>query len=522
MKTLRPYQDTAYRNTLAAWGRGIPRVLLVLPTGAGKTVVFARLAEAMRQYGRIVVLAHREELLDQAEEKISAWTALRTTIEQGDRYGDPTADVLIASVASLRSERRRLRFDPAHYGLMIVDEAHHAVADTYKTALQYFGPRFLLGVTATPDRLDRKSLRGTFDEVAFTYELREAIKDGWLARIVLKKAVIKDLDLSQVRTTAGDLNEGELEAQLLKETVRMEMARAIADHVARRKTLVFATTINHAEALAEAIREFMPEPGRVNHVSGRDSADARATKISLFRKGLTQVLVNCMIATEGFDEPAIECVALGRPTESRALASQMIGRGSRLYCPRGCVAACGHPEAKTSVLILDFAGNAGKHRLVNPVDILGGAEDERIREIVARAESNGQALDVMEAIDQAHLELAAQARAKARLDFIEVDPFATISGILRVSPAAGRWGGIEATDAQLDTLERAGLGRDIDLDKVDRGQASALIEAIIERRKAGLCTYKMAKVLARAGHDPDMDYEPARALIDELAKTWRR
>jgi len=491
----------------------------------GKTVVFAKVAEhvlARPDAKRVLVLAHREELLDQAQEKFESWTNLRTGVEQGDRRASRDDEVVIGSVQSV--VRRLNRFEPGEFDLVVIDEAHHAPADTYQRILAHLTPKLLLGVTATPDRLDRKALGATFDAVAYQYEMKEAIKDGWLARIVQKKAIIENLDLRAVRTTAGDLNEGDLEGALLQGDVLRDMCKAIVEASGQRKTLVFATTIAHAQAMNQALVSLGV---RTTTVNGQDSAEFRAHELGLFRSGAKQYMVNCMLFTEGFDQPDIGAISVARPTKSRALYQQMVGRGTRIWCPRGCVVTCTHEERKRDVVVLDFAGNAGKHVLVNVADILGGAEDPDVR---ARVEAKVKAkagADVMDAINEAQQELAEFYRRQAlesakrvsehTIRWVEINPFQRVGGILGVAPVAGRWGGVEATDKQRAMLQGAGIGKDLDVQKLDRGQAAAIITGIIQRREKGLCTYKQARVLAKNGYNPDVSFEEASKQLDEIA-----
>lgn len=519
---LRPYQEVAIDHVMASWAHA-RRQLLVLPTGTGKTVVFARIAEHLRPLGRTLVLAHREELLAQAREKIADWTSLTTALEQGDARASDLlgrgADVVVASVQTLARAARLQRFDPHAFALVVVDEAHHAPADTYQRIVNYFDAR-LLGVTATPDRLDKKALGVTFDHVPFVYELRDAIEDGWLVPIRQKLAKIHELDLGAVRTVAGDFNEGDLESAMIRQGVSARIARATTECAGDRKTLIFATTIGHAEVLAEAFEHFTA-PDRILILSGRDSKEDRREGLRRFAEGEVQFLINCMLFTEGFDLPAIACVAMARPTKSRALYSQMIGRGTRLLA------------GKPDVLVIDFVGNAGRHTLINALDILGGQDAEIRERVLRRALDSADGCDVLGEVKRQQevlaafyrrqaMEAARRARA-AKIEYIEVDPFRRVYSILKVRPIAGRMGGIEPTPEQLDVLRDHKVDMDIALASLDRGQAAEIITRIKERPRLGLCTYKMARVLLKFGHDPDLRYEQASMIIAELAANgWRR
>ena len=517
---LRAYQQAALDAIMEGWGQA-RRQLIVMPTGTGKTVVFAKVAEAMRPEGRTLVLAHRDELLGQARQKIAQWTSLTTALEQGpsQAHGLDDTDVVVASVPTLSRPARLERFAPDAFALIVVDEAHHAPADTYQRILTHFDAR-VLGVTATPNRLDKQALGTVFDHVPYIYELRNAIEDGWLVPIRQQVARIRGLDFRAVRTTAGDFNEGDLEAVMIGHDVPAQVARATTEVAGERKTLVFATTIGHAEALAAAF-ELVTAPERVLVLSGTSTIEARHDGLQRFADGDVQFLINCMLFTEGIDLPAIACVVMARPTKSRSLYAQMIGRGTR------------RAPGKRDVLVVDVAGNAGRHALITVVDILGGTDAEIRERVMQRA---GEAEDDCEVLDEIRrqqailadsyrrqaLEAARRAQA-ARIEYIEVDPFRRIWSILKVRPVAGRLGGIAPTAEQFEQLRSYKVDLDIALTSLDRGQAADILWRIRERPRLGLSTYKQARVLLKFGYDPDVPFEKARAIIDALAANgWRR
>jgi superfamily II DNA or RNA helicase len=501
---LRPYQREAVAEALAVLTRR-RAALLVLPTGTGKTVIFATVAAALRPAGRVLVLAHREELIRQAEEKIRAWTSLSVAVEMAEaRAAGTTADVVVASVQTLAREPRLTAFPPDAFGLVIVDEAHHATAETYRRIADYFASAKVLGVTATPDRLDGIGLRNVFEVAPYVYELRDAIEDGWLVPIRQTRVEVDGVDLSRVRTVAGDLHEGDLEHALLDPAALHGIAAPIARHAAARPTLVFAVTVKHAEALAETLGAYAG-PEHVAALSGGDARETRRATLEAFAGGEVQYLVNCMLFGEGVDIPAIACVAVARPTKSRALYAQMIGRGTRLA------------PGKADLLVLDFKGSAGKHALVSTFDVLSGARDEDVERRAQRI-MNAETVSILDAVRQAEAEIGAEERQQAvRVEsrLVEIDPFT----VLGIHAAPGRWGGKLMTDKQRDWLVRAG----IPTARLDRGQASALIDEIIRRRGAGLSTFRQQKLLLRHGYAPDVTFDEASQLIAELAANgWRR
>ena len=333
---LRPYQAKALAHILACKDRGIERVLVVMPTGTGKTTLFSALVgEFQAQYQRkSLVLAHRRELLEQAQARIMQQNpAITVGIEgAGTRLVEPF-DAVVASVQSLGRENsgRLKNFDP---GCLIVDEAHHSAADSYQQVFRRFGAYenncFTVGVTATPHRMDNQPLHGDeeaiFQEVAFTYTLREAIADGWLADLRGYR-VMSGVNLSKVRLVHGDYS-----SKALQEAVNVESRNRTAfdnwhSKASDRKTIVFCTGVEHAQDVAKLFRE---EGIAAEAVHGKMGPEERAGVMRRFSSGRTQVLTNVEIATEGFDVPDVGCVLLLRPTKSWALFSQMIGRGLRV------------------------------------------------------------------------------------------------------------------------------------------------------------------------------------------------
>jgi ATP-dependent helicase IRC3 len=376
---LRPYQAKALAHILACKDRGLDRVLVVMPTGAGKTTLFSALVgEFQRQYGRTsLVLAHRRELLEQARDRIAQQNPLISVgIEgSGDRLIEPY-DAVVASVQSLGRENsaRLPGFDP---GCLIVDEAHHAAADSYQHVFRRFGAYeqgcFTVGVTATPHRMDNRPLQGddeaVFQEVAFTYTLRDAIADGWLADLRGYR-VASGVNLSKVRLVHGDYS-----AKALQDAVNIESRNrtAFENWEAKahdRKTIAFCSGVDHAKDVA---RLFQSSGYKAEAVCGTMSSQERSEVMRRFVTGKTQILTNVEIATEGFDVPDVGCILLLRPTKSWALFSQMIGRGLRVLpnTIEGLSDASARREAiagsgKRDCIVIDVVDN-GK-RTIAPKD----------------------------------------------------------------------------------------------------------------------------------------------------------
>jgi superfamily II DNA or RNA helicase len=484
---LRPYQAAAIAAVEAQEAAGKKRTLLVLPTGTGKTVVFAELVRRWSAAGdQTLILAHRSELLEQAAHKLAA-VGVRADIDQAEKIAQRGAPAIVASVQTLRGPRLQ-RYEPGAFRRIVVDEAHHAAAQSYQTILDRFPEAFVLGVTATPKRLDGKALGDLFESVAFTYELRAAIRDGFLAPIRARRVTVENLNLSAIRTHHGDFDQSELSAILTAEKALHGVAAPLLTLAGTRKTLVFGVDVKHAHGLAEILNRY--KPGCALALDGSAPAAERRATLALFRKGAIQILVNCALFTEGFDEPSIECVAMARPTQSWALYCQMLGRGTRLS------------PGKADLLVLDFVGNSGRHRLIGPADALAGGEvPAEVRDEIER-ELDGKQRDLEEVL--AHAEAAATLhRSKAALLVVahyrdkEVDPFvkAFMPKLDPDSPSARE----PATEAQLKAMKDFGFSDPPP--GFTKGEASAAIDGAVARDKAGLSSLAQIRLLRKSGLD---------------------
>ena len=538
---LRSFQQDAVNDIFDAW-RTARSTLLVQPTGTGKTVTFAHVINLMPM-GRTLVLAHREELIFQAADKIEAVTGEKPDIEMAEMRADSwvfgKARVVVSSIqtqcAGRNGDTRMKRFDPQEFSLLVVDEAHHATAPTYRRVLEHYSqnPNLkILGVTATPDRHDEEALGQVFDSVAYDYELLDAIRDGWLVPIRQRSVVVDGLDYSDVRTTAGDLNGADLARVMEYEETLHGIAAPTTELAAGRKTLVFAASVAHAERLCEIFNRHRPQCARF--VTGATPKDERRGMLADYAAGKFQMLVNVGVATEGFDEPGIVCVVMARPTKSRALYAQMAGRGTRPLpglvdayeeadARRGAIAA----SAKPACEVIDFVGNSGRHKLITTADILGGNySDEVIDRARAEAEeADGAAVDMAEALADAEKDLAeererarrAALRVKARYTSQIIDPFE----IFHIEPWRERgWDtGRQPSEKMLALLERNG----IDTAGLTFTQAKQLVGEVIQRYEERKCSFKQARLLGRYGYPTDVPFAQASRLIDALAKNgWKR
>ena len=353
---LRDYQTDAIDAIEKSWANGTTRPAVVLPTGAGKTVVFSHLAaRAHERTGRTLVLAHREELLNQAAAKIrSVAPHLKTGIVKAERDEHDGSDIVVASVQTLAVPRRRERIE--NVGLVIVDEAHHAAADSYRTVLNHFGcfdGTPAAGFTATMARQDG-GLADIWEDVVFRLDILTMISRKFLVDVRGKSVVVEGLDLSQVKSRGGDYQEGQLGAVLAESGAPKAVADAYVRFASDRPGVVFTPTVETAQQMAEVLNEAGISTACV---WGEMTSADRRSALARYEKGDVQVLANCMVLTEGFDAPWASCCVVARPTRSAPLYVQMVGRVLRTF------------PGKKDALVLDVAGVTGRHKLASIVDL---------------------------------------------------------------------------------------------------------------------------------------------------------
>lgn len=527
---LRPYQADAVDSAMEHLANH-NATLMICPTGTGKTVAFAHLIERFRSRGRCMVIADREELLDQARDKIKAVTGIYPDLEMADSRaseGFLKSPIVCSSIQTQRSgngAKRWERFDPHEFALLIIDEADLAAADSYRAMIRHYRQNAnlkLFGCTATPDRHDKQALGEIFESVCFNYGLVDAIQEGWLVP-VKRQYLSVEVDFSGVKYTLGDFNGADLREVLGRGTTLEQIASDSIQYAGRRRTLVFSDSVENAERLTEAFNRHAI--GNAQIVTGETPKDERRDLIDGYRNGRFQFLINVGVATRGFDVPEIACVVLARPTLSRSLYSQMCGRSTRPIggIVDGLDSATARREAiarsdKPDTLLLDIIGKNTKHKLITAADILG---DKYSDEVVAKAEqamreSDG-ACDVMAELEEArrrhNAEIEAEAKRKGALTLkrkskaTDIDPFGYY-GLERRELGNGS----PMTDTQRDKLERWRIkGFEI----LAHDDAEQIIDEVRSRARRGLCTLNMARQLKRRGHDPDMPFDEAKALMKE-------
>lgn len=482
-----------------------------MPTGTGKTVLFAEIARLAK--GPVLVLAHRQELVEQARDKISVWCDDVVAVEMADRrdLSRPASRRPKITVASVQSLGARLEQVPRDaFRIVVIDEAHHATADSYRKLIDHFDA-YCLGVTATPDRGDGTPLGEVFEDVAFDYDMLHAIRDGFLCPI-RTFMVQTQADFSEVRKIAGELSVGDIERVMTRELHLAEVAEPVLRERGGRPTIVFAASVAHAHALARVMSNLAGEQGFAVALDGTHGSQMRRRTIDRFRRGQIQVLVNCALFTEGFDVPDIALVAIARPVLSRAFYAQMVGRGTRI-APR-----------KRDLLVLDFVPQNCRHPLVHAVDIFGSKDPEVVdlaRAIAQKAGSEGQSIALEEAMELARQEQEARG-ADVTYQLRQRDPFAAVGidmdAVLRRRSGSG---GVVSSE-QLKYFSRAGVATER-LATLSFEQAEELREALLERKAVGLCTPRQAQELLGFGVDPrELYYDEAKEILAERKPKKRR
>lgn len=511
---MRPYQQQAKTAIHAEWDKGHSKTLVVLPTGCGKTIVFAQVAaDQVRAGQRVLILAHRGELLEQAAEKIKATTGLVCATEKAEQTSLTSwYRITVGSVQTLQRQKRLDQFPPDWFGTIIIDEAHHAVTDGYRRVMDHFPDANVLGVTATPDRGDMRNLGEVFDSLAYEYKLTDAIKEGYLCRIAAQTIPLK-LDIAGVGLSAGDFATGELGDALepYLEQIAVEMAKACKG----RKTVVFLPLVRTSQKFRDILNAHGFSAAEVNG----ESPD-RKQILADFAEGKYNVLCNSMLLTEGWDCPSVDCVVVLRPTKVRSLYSQMVGRGTRLF------------PGKTDLLLLDFLWHTERHELCRPADLI--CEDHAVAaQMTENLAASGAPEELVDAADRASADVVAQREAALAKQLAEmrhrkrrlVDPLQyemsiqaeDLSGYV---PSFG-WEMAPPTDEQKNALERLGILPDA---VETAGKASLLLDRLHKRREAGMTTPKQIRFLEQKGfrNVGTWTFEAASSLIDRIAANgWR-
>lgn len=512
---LRPYQAEAKAAVFEQWDKGTLKTLLVLPTGCGKTIVFAKVAEdCVRQGYRVLILAHRGELLEQAADKIKKSTNLGCATEKAEQTClGSWFRITVGSVQSMQREKRLSQFSENYFNVIIIDEAHHCISDGYQKVLQHFPSAKVLGVTATPDRGDMRNLGEFFESLAYEYTLPKAIREGYLSPIKAMTIPLQ-LDLSGVSIQSGDFKAGDIATAL--DPYLHQIADEMMKYCRDRKTVVFLPLVKTSQKFKEILNEKGFKAAEVNG----ESKD-RAEVLEAFDKGEYNVLCNSMLLTEGWDCPSVDCVIVLRPTKVRSLYSQMVGRGIRLC------------EGKSHLLLLDFLWHTERHELCHPADLIC-EKKEVARKMTENLEGTaGCPMDLEEAERKASEDVIAEreeslakqlqemrTRKKKLVDPLQFEMSIQAEDLSGYVPAFG-WEMAPPSDKQKQELEKRGILPD-EIDNA--GKANLILDRLHKRQEEGLTTPKQIRCLEKYGfqHVGTWTFEAGKNMIDRIAACgWR-
>lgn len=576
---LRDYQQECKSSIFKEW-EDHNSTLAVLFTAAGKTVIFASVIGDLVSAGKkVIVIAGRRELIKQAKAKIERVTGFKCGVEMGQEVWDSEridlfdakegeCKIIIATIQTLIAEcdgRSRIhKFKPHEFGAVILDEAHNCVSDSYLNVINYFKQnpnQKILGVTATPDRMDEKALGQICETVAFEADILFGINNGWLVPIRQQQVRVKGLDFSAIRTVGDDLDKGEL-AQVLEEEenlhgmvhpmleviyglppksltdIPIEQWTSKLEGLKAKRTLIFTHSVRQAELTSQILNRHVSNLSRWIH--GGTKEDYRIESLEMFHDGRLSVLANCSVLFEGYDNPEIEVVICAKPTKSRSRYVQIIGRGTRTL--EGIVDGIPTPEerktaiaqsSKPVITIVDFTGNCGRHKLISPLDILGGNYSERAIERAQKmadqlsdpedtatllARADGQLKHEDEELSK-KVEEARRKNVKAKSEFVTrtINPF----DILDIRPAQTRgWHeGKHLTEKQKAVLVRASIYDP----GMEFAQQQQLVQEVCKRAQLHLATFKQIKLLKSQGQDArKWTMDQASKAIDQIAANgWK-
>lgn len=512
---LRPYQQEAKDAIFEQWDNGVKKTLLVLPTGCGKTVVFAKVTEdCVRQGNRVLILAHRGELLDQAADKLMKTTGLGCALEKAENTClGSWFRVVVGSVQTLMRQKRLDQFPEDFFDTIIIDEAHHCISDSYQKVLKHFPDAQILGVTATPDRGDMQNLGQFFESLAYEYTLPKAIKEGYLTPIKALTIPLK-IDMSSVSVQAGDFKISDIGTALdpYLEGIAEEMKKYCSD----KKTVVFLPLVKTSQKFRDLLNEHGFQTAEVN-----GNSHDRAEILADFEEGKYNVLCNSMLLTEGWDCPSVDCIVVLRPTKVRSLYCQMVGRGTRLF------------PGKDHLLLLDFLWHTERHELCHPASLICSNEEVAQKMTENLEEAAGCPIDIEEAEQKASEDVVAQReeslakqlaemkrRKKKLVDPLQFEMSIQAEDLSRYVPAFG-WEMGPPSDKQKSTLEKLGILPD---QIENAGKAAKLLDRLDKRRNEGLTTPKQIRFLEGRGfqHVGTWQFDTARKLIDRIAANgWR-
>lgn len=513
---LRPYQEEAVNAVFNEWQMGRAKTLLVLATGTGKTIIFSTVAKRFVEanpYCRVLVLAHRDELLQQAADKLKFATGLDADFEKAELTAvNSDKRIVIGSIQTLNNDKRLNAYAQNAFSLIIIDEAHHCVSESYQKVLGYFNNSKVLGVTATPDRADQKAIQKNFDSTAYEYSIARAIREGYLSPI---KALMIPLsiNLTNVKESCGDYVLSSLGDTI--EPYLQQIAQQMKKYCLNRKTVVFLPLVQ----ISQQFRDLLNSIGfRAAEVNGQSTN--RKEILKAFEDNKFNVICNSMLLTEGWDCPSVDCIVILRPTKSRALYTQMVGRGMRLS------------EGKAELLLLDFLWQTQKLSLCRPSSLIS-KDEEHAKKVNEKIQNANEAVDIMDAEEEADIDIIEQRKKTLAKQLEEqkhkkaklVDPllfaFSINSEVLIDYEPTYDWEKQPISDKQKACLEKYGIDY---LNIRTKGEASVLLDILSRRQRENLATPKQIRKLESYGFKNVYlwTYNQAKQMIGIIAANhWR-
>lgn len=532
---LRPYQEEAVEAVFNEWEEH-KSTLLIACTGAGKTQIFSRITQKLiNDDKKVLIIAHRGELLEQARNRLKVSFGIDSALDKAEYHPNLESDkVVVASIQSISRDERLNAYPKDYFDAVIIDEAHHSAADTYLKVINYFDSAKLLGVTATPNRSDVRNISDIYESVAYTYDTKTAIDEGYLAPIVIRRIPVS-IDISDVRTSCGDFVATDLENAL--EPYLDEIANQLNEKASDRKTIVFTPTI----AIGEKMAGILNNKGiSASCVSSNNTKEERANILNKLHMGEIQAVTNAMLLTEGFDEPSVDCIINLRATKSESLYRQILGRGLRLS-----------PETnKKNLLVLDFLWHSGRkgYNVLSPIELFMDKSKIPLAETILN-EGECEDLDELERKIDAETALAECIKNASKKFFLgeefienqnpafgyiyndnqldcitiqcdEAMKFYTDKDFFSFYPFH-KWELDRMTNRQKEMLTNAG----IDVTKVYyRGAAAKLINTLLDFKKKNKCSFKQYKFLTNKGFNNvgKWSREDVSYMIDIISKNhWR-
>ena len=534
-QSLRYYQQDCVDSIIRGFDHN-RSLLAVLATGLGKTVIFSSIATHWP--GPVLVLAHRSELVDQAAKKLAQSSGEPVEIEQAQLYAG-RARIIVGSVQTVTRDHRVGRIAkmwdkhyPKQAPLIITDEAHHYTSPSFRKPLDVLKSAKVLGVTATPNRSDKQAMGKVFDDYPFVMGIEDGIEEGWLVPIRGREVLIKSINLDSVSVTAGDFQAGQLDEEMMKaaETV----AQKTLEYEPGRQGIVFCPGVKSAHLTAEKFNAL--KPGSASCIDGKTDKFERNDITRRFRSGEIQYLVNCQVATEGFDAPGCSLIVQARPTKSQSLYAQMVGRGTRVL-PESIQGLNDKDQAeqrragiehspKSDCVVLDFVGNS-KHSLICPTDILGGNYTNPEKKKAKALQKKNPDDDAITCLKKARAMLkaiASRSKAKVSAEVHPFDPF-RVMGLSRDENDKARvsFGKQPLSEEQRKLLEKKKVPKQT-IDSMGKRDFTRFLNEMSKRQKLGLATYRQLAYMKKFGfHDTNVSFKAGNKVMTYIARQgWGR